>query len=417
MKQMQTHDAAIEIPILPLKDLTLLIREVVEGTFSRVRVRAEVSSLKRHTSGHTYFCLKDDEAVLDAVCWRGTPQALLEDGLEIIATGRITVYGARSKYQMIVESFEPAGEGALLKLLLERKNRLAAEGLFDADRKKPLPRLPQCIGIVTSPTGAVIQDILHRLRDRHACHVLIWPVAVQGQGAAEAIAAAITGFQSLPQKPDVLIVARGGGSLEDLWAFNEEIVVRAVSASEIPLISAVGHETDTTLIDFAADVRAPTPTAAAEIATPLLLTDLWLWMSERQQRLTSILSQTIERYQLRLNAIQPQRLDPRRLLEEKTQRLDEWSERWVKACASSLERWQQPVKMLGDRLEQASYKKVLERGFAWVTTLTGQTIASSQKVKPLQRLRLTFADGTVAAKVEPAKREGGVMAPSQPRLF
>jgi len=406
-----------ELPVFPLKDLTLLIRETIEGNFSRVRVRAEVSGLKRHSSGHTYFALKDDEAVLDAVCWRGTPQTLLEDGLEIIATGRITVYGARSKYQMVVESFEPAGEGALLKLLIERKNRLSAEGLFDESRKKSLPRLPQRIGIVTSPTGAVIQDILHRLRDRHACHVLLWPVPVQGQGAAEAIAAAIEGFQTLPQRPDILIVARGGGSLEDLWAFNEEIVVRAVSASEIPLISAIGHETDTTLIDFAADVRAPTPTAAAEIATPLLLTDLWLWLNERQQRLTSILSQTIERHQLRLQAIPLQRLDPRRALEEKTQRLDEWGERWLRACASSLERWQQPVHTLGLRLEQASYKKVLERGFAWVTTLTGQTITSSQKITPSQRLRLTFADGTVTTKVEPAKREGsGAIAP-QPRLF
>lgn len=407
----------VELPVLPLKDLTLLIRETIEGTFSRVRVRAEVSGLKRHSSGHTYFALKDDEAVLDAVCWRGTPQALLEDGLEIIATGRITVYGARSKYQMVVESFEPAGEGALLKLLIERKNRLAAEGLFDENRKKPLPRLPQRIGIVTSPTGAVIQDILHRLRDRHACHVLLWPVPVQGQGAAEAIAAAINGFQALAQRPDVLIVARGGGSLEDLWAFNEEIVVRAVSTSEIPLISAIGHETDTTLIDFAADVRAPTPTAAAEIATPLLLTDLWLWLNERQQRLTSILSQAIERHQLRLQAIPLQRLDPRRALEEKMQRLDEWGERWLRACASSLARWQQPVHTLGLRLEQASYKKVLERGFAWVTTLTGQTITSSQKITPSQRLRLTFADGTVITKVEPAKRESSGEIAQQPRLF
>jgi len=242
-----------------------------------VRVRGEISGFKRATSGHLYFALKDEEAKLDGVCWRGTAGRLAiapEDGLEVIATGRISSYPGRSSYQLIIESLELAGEGALLKLLEERRKKLAAEGLFDPARKKALPFLPEVIGVVTSPTGAVIRDILHRLHDRFPRHVLIWPVLVQGEGAKDQIAAAIAGFNALAPggkipRPDLLIVARGGGSLEDLWAFNEEVVVRAAAASRIPLISAVGHETDTTLIDFAADMRAPTPTAAAEMAVPV----------------------------------------------------------------------------------------------------------------------------------------------------
>ncbi|HEY5597611.1 MAG TPA: exodeoxyribonuclease VII large subunit, partial [Kiloniellales bacterium] len=260
--------AADNQPVFSVSEISQAIKRTLEGSFEWVRVRGEISGFKRAASGHMYFSLKDENAVIDAVCWRGSAGRLglaPEDGMEVIAGGRITSYPGRSKYQIIVERLELAGEGALLKLLETRKRALAAEGLFDAARKRPLPYLPEVIGVVTSPTGAVIRDILHRLADRFPRHVLVWPVLVQGEGAAEQVAAAIRGFNALPAggpvpRPDLLIVARGGGSLEDLWAFNEEIVVRAAAESAIPLISAVGHETDTTLIDFAADRRAPTPT-------------------------------------------------------------------------------------------------------------------------------------------------------------
>src|SRR5450432_188981 len=270
-------DNLTNLPEFTVSEISQAVKRTLEGRFERIRVRGEISGFKRATSGHLYFALKDEEAKLDGVCWRMTAQRLAiapEDGLEVIATGRISSYPGRSSYQLIIDSLELAGEGALLKLLEDRRKKLASEGLFDLERKRALPFLPAVIGVVTSPTGAVIRDILHRLRDRFPTHVLIWPVLVQGEGAKEQIAAAIAGFNAIARggripRPDLLIVARGGGSLEDLWAFNEEIVVRAAAASEIPLISAVGHETDITLIDFAADKRAPTPTAAAEMAVPV----------------------------------------------------------------------------------------------------------------------------------------------------
>src|SRR3954467_11708053 len=269
------------LPEYTVSELSLALKRSIEDGFSHVRVRGEISGFKRHGSGHCYFALKDADAVLDAVCWRQTAIRIPlkpEDGMEVVCTGRLTTYPGRSKYQLVIDTIELAGIGALLRILDERRQRLAAEGLFDPERKKKLPFLPEVIGIVTSPTGAVIRDILHRLADRFPRRVLVWPVAVQGDGAAPQVAAAIAGFNRLPaggpgennvHRPDLLIVARGGGSLEDLMPFNEEIVVRAAAESAIPLISAVGHETDTTLIDFAADRRAPTPTAAAEIAVPV----------------------------------------------------------------------------------------------------------------------------------------------------
>src|SRR5450432_3047360 len=270
-------DNLTNLPEFTVSEISQAVKRTLEGRFERIRVRGEISGFKRATSGHLYFALKDEEAKLDGVCWRMTAQRLAiapEDGLEVIATGRISSYPGRSSYQLIIDSLELAGEGALLKLLEDRRKKLASEGLFDLEKKRELPFLPEVIGVVTSPSGAVIRDILHRLRDRFPTHVLIWPVLVQGEGAKEQIAAAIAGFNAIARggripRPDLLIVARGGGSLEDLWAFNEEIVVRAAAASEIPLISAVGHETDITLIDFAADKRAPTPTAAAEMAVPV----------------------------------------------------------------------------------------------------------------------------------------------------
>ncbi|MCL4186607.1 MAG: exodeoxyribonuclease VII large subunit [Rhodobacteraceae bacterium] len=264
-------------PAFTVSELSGAVKRVIEAGFGRVRVRGEVGRVSSPRSGHVYLDLKDDRAVLAAVIWKGTAErlpALPEEGMEVIATGRLTTFPGQSKYQLVIETLEPAGLGALLAQLERRRAALAAEGLFDPARKRPLPFLPRVIGVVTSPSGAVIRDILHRLRDRFPVHVLIWPVAVQGAACAPEVAAAIAGFNALGAtgpvpRPDVIIVARGGGSVEDLWGFNDEIVVRAAAASAIPLIAAVGHETDTTLIDLAADRRAPTPTAAAEMAVPV----------------------------------------------------------------------------------------------------------------------------------------------------
>ncbi|MBT8426563.1 MAG: exodeoxyribonuclease VII large subunit, partial [Erythrobacter sp.] len=261
---------------LSVSEISNILKRTVEDRFGFVRLRGELSGVKRAASGHLYASLKDEKAVIDAVMWRGNAQRLPfqpEDGLEVVASGKLTTYPGRSKYQIVVERMELAGEGALLALLEKTKARLQAEGLFDDARKRRLPFLPKTIGVVTSPTGAVIRDILHRLADRFPSRVIVWPVLVQGQGAAEQVAGAVRGFSGLPDghpdRPDLVIVARGGGSIEDLWSFNEEVVVRAVAECSIPTISAVGHETDTTLVDFAADMRAPTPTAAAEIAVPV----------------------------------------------------------------------------------------------------------------------------------------------------
>jgi exodeoxyribonuclease VII large subunit len=273
-----TEAAPINVVEFTVSELSAALKRTVEDAYGYVRVRGEVSGYKGpHTSGHVYFALKDEGAKIEAVIWKGVFGRMRikpTEGLEVVVTGKLTTYPNRSSYQIIVETLEPAGIGALMALLEERKRKLAAEGLFDEARKQLIPFLPTVIGVVTSPTGAVIRDILHRLADRFPRRVVVWPVKVQGEGAAEQVAAAIRGFNALPgkhpvPKPDLIIVARGGGSLEDLWAFNEEIVVRAAAESMIPLISAVGHETDITLIDFAADKRAPTPTAAAEIAVPV----------------------------------------------------------------------------------------------------------------------------------------------------
>ena len=275
---MAVTEALINAPEFTVTELSSALRRTVEDAYGHVRVRGEITGFRgAHASGHCYFALKDDGAKIEAVIWKGTHYRMRfkpQEGLEVIATGKLTTYPGSSKYQIVIESLEPAGIGALMALMEERKKKLAAEGLFSEARKQLLPWLPEVIGVVTSPTGAVIRDILHRLQDRFPRRVLVWPVRVQGEGSAEQVANAIRGFNALPEggripRPDLLIVARGGGSLEDLWSFNEEIVVRAAADSMIPLISAVGHETDVTLIDFAADKRAPTPTAAAEMAVPV----------------------------------------------------------------------------------------------------------------------------------------------------
>ncbi|MCC6890635.1 MAG: exodeoxyribonuclease VII large subunit [Hyphomicrobiales bacterium] len=277
MSEPPTAEPRLNLVELTVSELSASLKRTIEDAYGHVRVRGELGNVKYHSSGHVYLDLKDDRACLAGVIWRTTASRIklrLEAGLEVVVTGRVTTYPGQSKYQIVIETLEPAGLGALMALVEERKRKLAAEGLFDRSRKQELPFLPSVIGVVTSPTGAVIRDILHRLADRFPRRVLVWPVRVQGDGSAEQVAAAIRGFNALPahgpiRRPDLLIVARGGGSLEDLWSFNEEIVVRAAAASLIPLISAVGHETDVTLIDFAADVRAPTPTAAAEMAVPV----------------------------------------------------------------------------------------------------------------------------------------------------
>jgi exodeoxyribonuclease VII large subunit len=345
------------LPELTVSEISGAIKRTLESAFDRVRVRGEISGFKRAASGHCYMALKDDQAVLDAVCWRGTSQRLTvqpEDGLEVIATGRITSYPGRSKYQLVIDSLEMAGEGALLKLLEERRRKLAAEGLFSSERKRPLPFLPEVIGVVTSPTGAVIRDILHRLEERFPRRVLVWPVLVQGHGAVEQVAAAIRGFNALPcsgpvPRPDLLIVARGGGSLEDLWAFNEEVVVRAAAESHIPLISAVGHETDTTLIDFASDLRAPTPTAAAEMAVPVR-SDLQVALLDFGRRLVSSSARQLNERRNLIEGLGRGLPDPQRLLLEKSQALDERVERLALAMRGWLRHRGAGLETLGHRL-------------------------------------------------------------------
>ncbi len=341
--------ALTNLPEFTVSEISAALRRTVEETYGRVRVRGEITGFKRAASGHLYFSLKDEDAVLDAVCWRGQVGRLEiapEDGLEVVCTGRITTYPGRSKYQIVIEAMEIAGVGALLKMLEERKKRLEAEGLFDADRKRPLPFLPDVIGVVTSPTGAVIRDILHRLANRYPRHVLLWPVLVQGEGAAEQVAAAIDGFNRIEAgtkvpRPDLLIVARGGGSLEDLMPFNEEEVVRAAAVSEIPLIAAVGHETDTTLIDFAADVRAPTPTAAAEMAVPVRA-ELLAQVLDDEARMVGAIGRIFDQRRVRLDGLARGLPDLRAIIEECARRLDVWAERLANAlpvCLRDRESW------------------------------------------------------------------------------
>ena len=326
-----------------VSEIAFALKRTIEDAYGHVRVRGEISGFKRAASGHSYFSLKDDRAVLDAVSWKGNARRLSfvpEDGLEVICTGTLTTYPGRSRYQLVVEHIEPAGVGALMALLEERKRRLAAEGLFDAARKRPLPFLPAVVGVVTSPTGAVIRDILHRLADRFPTRVVLWPVAVQGDGAAEQVAAAIDGFCSLPEagdppRPDLLIVARGGGSIEDLWAFNEEVVARAAARCAIPLISAVGHETDTTLIDLVADRRAPTPTAAAEMAVPVRR-DLALQLDGLGQRAGQAIAKQLSSLVQQVSGLARGLPEPRIAVAHASQRADDLGERLGNAFAYQL---------------------------------------------------------------------------------
>ncbi len=433
-------------------EISRAVKRTLEGTFERIRVRGEVSRPNYHGSGHLYFTLKDEEAVIDSVCWRGNVGRLgltLEEGMEVICTGRISSYPRSSKYQIVIEAVELAGEGALLKLLEDRRKKLAAEGLFDPEAKQALPFLPDIIGVITSPTGAVIRDILHRLSDRFPRRVILWPSPVQGEGAASKIAAAIDGFNACTQdgpipRPDLIIVARGGGSLEDLWAFNEEIVVRAAAASTIPLISAVGHETDTTLIDFAADVRAPTPTAAAEMAVPVRA-ELMAQILDCSRRLVTGLDRYWEDQRLRIESLGRGLPQPDYLLEEASQRLDGETERLGLAAQNRLGTLAERIGALGSRLrhprdvmnaaglqldqsgdrlrpafdrlllnladrlatqskllQSVSYKSVLERGFALVRDAAGNPVLRATDAIAGAAIDIEFTDGAVGATVDGA---------------
>jgi exodeoxyribonuclease VII large subunit len=415
---------------LSVSEISAALKRTVEDRFGFVRVRGELSGVKRAASGHLYLALKDDAARLDGVMWRGTVQRLAfqpEDGLEVIATGKLTTYPGRSNYQMVIERMEVAGEGALLALLAKTKARLEAEGLFAPERKRRLPFLPRRIGVVTSPTGAVIRDILHRLADRFPSHVLLWPVLVQGQGAAEQVAAAVRGFSAMDplERPDVVIVARGGGSIEDLWAFNEEIVVRAIADCAVPVISAVGHETDTTLADFAADLRAPTPTAAAEIAVPVR-EELLAQLGELALRKRRAVVRPLQLGRERL-ATRAERLPrPEALLSPQVQKLDDQAERLRRAlrersaqAATLLQRsaGRLSLPLLVSRLDRAGERleglgrlfasldpdRVLQRGYVRVTGADGKTLTSKDNAAGEPRLALHFRDGELTVLPEGAR--------------
>jgi len=440
------------VPALSVSELSAALKRTVEDAFGQVRVRGEISGFKRHASGHCYFTLKDQDACMDAVIWRTGAVAMRfrpEDGMEVVALGRLTTYAARSRYQLVVERLEPAGQGALMAVLDKRRRELAAEGLFDAARKRPLPFAPRVIGVVTSPTGAVIRDILHRLADRFPSHVVLWPVPVQGEGAAEQIAAAIRGFGAIEPggpvpRPDLVIVARGGGSIEDLWAFNEEAVVRALAASPIPTISAVGHETDTSLSDFAADIRAPTPTAAAELAVPVR-TELLAQVRQFGARAERCAGRTAERAGERLEALLrhwPERED---LLAPQQQRLDDLSERLPRALRGRLDRARAELgraggalrpNLLTQRLDRsrerlsgltrmaalAHPERPLQRGFARVEDRKGLTLTAAAAARRAGALNLVFADGAVTATVDgalerPAPKRHIPPKPEQPKLL
>src|SRR5947207_363810 len=397
-----------------VSELSQALKRSIEDEFGQVRVRGEISGFKRVGSGHCYFALKDADAVLDAVCWRMTAIRLAvkpEDGMEVVCSGRLTTYPGRSKYQLIVDTVELAGIGALLRILEERRQRLAAEGLFAAERKKTLPFLPEIIGIVTSPSGAVIRDILHRLADRFPRRVLIWPVAVQGEGAAAQIAAAIDGLNRIGPggvvpRPDLLIVARGGGSLEDLMPFNEEIVVRAAAASAIPLISAVGHETDTTLIDHASDRRAPTPTAAAEMAVPVRL-DLIAELGGKAARLTGGLSRLFAERRLQLGGLARGLPDPQDLLGAAAQRLDDRTERLRLAIAARVAAARQRLDLAATRLRPAMLAADLGRARERLVDVEPRLAAAMARALATKHAALDNFTGRLAA---PSARHESLLA-------
>lgn len=434
-------------------ELSDRLKRTIEDTFGHVRVRGEISGYRGpHSSGHCYFALKDENAKIDAVVWRGAFARLRfkpEEGMEVVASGRLTTYPNRSSYQIVIDALEPAGVGALMALLEERKRRLAAEGLFEAARKRPLPYLPAVIGVITSPTGAVIRDILHRLADRFPRRVLVWPVRVQGETSAAEVAGAIAGFNALAPggpvpRPDLLVVARGGGSIEELWGFNEEIVVRAAAASHIPIIAAVGHETDWTLLDLVADMRAPTPTAAAEMAVPVRA-ELMATLDDLAGRMRRALLRCLNEWRVALAGAARALPRPAELLARPRQRFDFAASRLVQAlranthahavrCARVSTRLSR--RALTDRLdrerrraddlaaraaramprlvaqhrrhlaataklfESLNYRSVLRRGYALVRDASGTALRAVAAVRPGMVLEIEFADGRIGATAD-----------------
>lgn len=458
-----------------VSELAFALKRTIEDAYGFVRLRGEISKVTRHASGHIYLSLKDDKSAVDAVVWKGSVRGLQcqpETGLEVIVTGRITTYPARSSYQMVIESMEPAGVGALLAQLERLKARMQAEGLFEPGRKRALPTSPAVIGVVTSPTGAVIRDILHRIRDRWPCRVMVWPVVVQGSDAAAQVAAAVRGFNAIDgtgdlPRPDIIIVARGGGSIEDLWPFNDEALARTVAASAIPLISAVGHETDTTLIDFVSDRRAPTPTAAAEMATPVLA-DLKATVLDFERRSTRIIQRAFELRRARLDGASRGLPRPEALLGIASQRFDLAAGRLTAGLSRNVaaherdlvrtaarltpQQLQRPISLraerlasLAPRLDAATRRLVerreerleradrllrslhpeapLARGFALVRKTDGSLIRSAAALKSGDAVTLKFADGAAGATVDgapprPAERKPSPKGnPDQGNLF
>jgi len=395
-----------------VSELSAALKRTVEDAYGYVRVRGEVSGYKGpHGSGHCYFALKDEGAKIEAVIWRLTFARMKlkpEEGLEVIVTGRLTTYPNRSSYQIIVDTLEPAGLGALMALLEERKKKLAAEGLFDEARKQLLPFLPRVIGVITSPTGAVIRDILHRLADRFPRRVIVWPVKVQGDGSAEQVAAAINGFNALPDggripKPDLLIVARGGGSLEDLWSFNEEIVVRAAAESLIPLISAVGHETDVTLIDFAADRRAPTPTAAAEIAVPVRA-ELIAELMSKARRALACWQRAHEHRRTELRAAIRALPSAEELLAIPRQRLDGCAERLPRALRANAQIHHTQYSRVAGRLSPQLLRATVERRRLRLDSCTQRLGTALKTYRETQLSRITRGRDRVTTLAERSQR-------------
>ncbi len=442
-------------PEFSVSELSGAIKRMIEGEFAHVRIKGEVGRVSRPRSGHVYLDLKDDRAVIAGIIWKGVASRLAtqpEEGLEVVATGRLTTFPGQSKYQIVIEDIKPAGVGALMAMLEKRKAQLQSEGLFDASRKKPIPYLPEIIGVVTSPSGAVVRDILHRLRDRFPRKVLVWPVAVQGEKCAPEVAAAIEGFNALTPggalpRPDLLIVARGGGSLEDLWGFNEEAVARAAAASDIPLISAVGHETDTTLIDYVSDHRAPTPTAAAELAVPVRM-ELLAWLDQQDARLTQSLTSGVTRRGEKLRDLARALPRPSALTQTQRQKLDHLDDRLPNALRSGLQArevhlsrssgrlqlgsirqrvqserrrlamleerlipaYQRTLSRLGDRLtaldrqrQAMGYVETLKRGYAVVHGDQG-LVTDKASAEASQTLEIEFHDGRTKLGGQPAKK-------------
>lgn len=425
-------------PEYTVSQISYRLKSVVENEFAYVKIRGEVSGFKVAPSGHAYFSLKDENALLSAVCWRGVLSKLTikpQEGMELICVGTITIYPGQSKYQLVVEKIELAGVGALMAMLEKRKAAFASEGLFAPEKKKKLPFLPKKIAIITSPTGAVIRDIIHRIKDRFPTHLILWPVLVQGEKSAEQVTEAINGLNNIEDKPDVIIVARGGGSIEDLWAFNEEIVVRAAYASQIPLISAIGHETDFTLLDFVADLRAPTPTAAAEMVTPVLskvsidirnITNrmeyaLAKYFEYRQNKLLmlkkslpnyhTILNNFIQKlddfsirfvnsrirfFELRSNYINTLSLrlkHPTDIIKLAEQKLNQATNRLHKAGETNYNSMRQRLKLASSLLNSYSYKKTLNRGFAIIVSEDKNAITSVKQTKAGDKLVAELHDG------------------------